>query len=193
MVQKEHLIGPDNFINFNSFTSLEKKRHPIRHTYIVRGLNSLAAKNESHRTFVEQYEHFIWTNIPYERGLQVFSIKEAHYLPIPYPRYLTPKAVSQDGLLKAIGDEKPDFVQQMPLIMKLLFDGTYMGHVKQLHSKLRNISVKTRYQLLRENDSMEEDEWREKVENLKNMYENYQNMALSNDPDSESEEDDEDY
>lgn len=41
---------------------------------------------------------------------------------------------------------------------------------------------------------MEEDEWREKVENLKIMYENYQNMALNNDPDSQSEEeDDEDY
>ena len=51
-------------------------------------------------------------------------------MPIPYPRYLTPKAISADGLIKAIGDEKPDFVQQMPLIMKLLFDGAYLGHIK---------------------------------------------------------------
>ena len=69
VVQKEHLNGPDYFVNFNSFSALYKKRHPVRHTYIVRGLNSLAAKNESHRTFMEQYENFIWTNIPYERGM----------------------------------------------------------------------------------------------------------------------------
>lgn len=63
--------------------------------------------------------------------------------------------------------------------MKLLFDGSYMGHVKSLHSSLKNINAKTRYNLLRENDNMEEDEWRDKVENLKNLHESYQTMAES--------------
>ena len=54
---------------------------------------------------------------------------------------------------------------------KLMFDGQYLEHVESLYYNLKNISAVTRYNLLRENDNMEEDEWREKVEQLKNLAE----------------------
>lgn len=50
--------------------------------------------------------------------------------------------------------------------MKLLFDGSYLGHFESMHKKLKCINAKVRQALLRENDNMEEDEWRDKVENL---------------------------
>jgi hypothetical protein len=52
--------------------------------------------------------------------------------------------------------------------------------------KLKNIGSKTRYNLLRENNNMEEDEWREKVHNLKNLTEKYKALALSEEPSEES-------
>ena len=52
-----------------------------------------------------------------------------------------------------------------------MFDGQYLKHVEGLHSKLKNISATTRYNLLRENDNMEEDEWRDRVEQLKTLAE----------------------
>jgi hypothetical protein len=35
-------------------------------------------------------------------------IDEPHYLPIPYPRYLS--NLTADGLIKAKGDKKPVFI-----------------------------------------------------------------------------------
>jgi len=55
------------------------------------------------------------------------------------------------------------------------------------------VNAKTRYNLLRENDNMEEDEWREKVNNLKEMCEYYKEMALNNEPSNDSSAGDDDY
>jgi hypothetical protein len=65
---------------------------------------------------------------------------------------------------------------------KLMFDGQYMEHIEKLHYNLKNITAVTRYNLLRENDNMEEDEWREKVEQLKNLAEQFKQMALNEEP-----------
>ena len=67
-------------------------------------------------------------------------------------------------------------------MLKLLFDGQYLGHIESLKNKLRNVSVKTRYHLLRENDNMEEDEWREKVNILEEMVESYRSIAMNDEP-----------
>ena len=45
-----------------------------------------------------------------------------------------------------------------------MLDGRYLQHVEGCYKKLKNISAVTRFNLLRENDNMEEDEWRHKVE-----------------------------
>ena len=41
----------------------------------------------------------------------------------------------------------------------------------------------TKAHLLRENDNMEEDEWREKVYRLKELVEEYKQISQNNDPD----------
>lgn len=61
------------------------------------------------------------------------------------------------------------------------------------HKMLKNINAKTRYNLLRENDNMEEDEWRDKVNNLKEICEYFREMALNDEPSNNSSAGDDDY
>jgi len=46
--------------------------------------------------------------------------------------------------------------------------------------------MKTRASLLKENDNMEHDEWKEKVNQLEILCENYRLLALSEEPSSSS-------
>lgn len=72
-----------------------------------------------------------------------------------------------------------------------MFDGQYLGHIEHLHKSLKFLSAKARINLLRENNNMEEDDWREKVHVLKNLAESYRSLALSDEPsDEDSQEDD---
>jgi hypothetical protein len=98
---------------------------------------------------------------------------------------MTEGLISQDGLIRPKGSKGHEFLQQMPSLTRLMFDGQYLGHIESLYTKLKHISATTRYNLLRENDNMEEDEWRQKVENLKNLAELYKQMALSEEPSDE--------
>ena len=143
--------------------------------------------------FREQYESFIFQSSELERGFKSYFIKDSHYLPIPYPRYLSEGLISQDGLIRPKGSTGHEFLQQMPSVTKLMFDGQYLKHVEGLHSKLKNISATTRYNLLRENDNMEEDEWRDRVEQLKTLAEQFRELALSDEPSNESGEDSDQY
>jgi len=163
-LQKNHIQHKNYLIGFNSLSKLHENRRPIRHTFILRGTQSLVQKDENPRVFKEQYEQFVFQNTEFERGLKTFFIKDSHYLPIPYPRFLNNALISQDGFIRPKGSLNTEFLQQMPSMTKLMFDGQYMEHVESLHFNLKNISAVTRYNLLRENDTMEEDEWREKVE-----------------------------
>ena len=52
-IQKEHLNEEEFFVNFCSLNKLHEKRRPIRHTFILRGLNSLVQKEENLRVFKE--------------------------------------------------------------------------------------------------------------------------------------------
>lgn len=72
----------------------------------------------------------------------------------------------------------------MPTFTKLCLDGSYLGHVEGLYKNLRNLSLVTRSQLLKSNDNMEEDEYRDKVEILKRLTESYKMIALGEEPDS---------
>ena len=67
-----------------------------------------------------------------------------------------------------------------------MLDGQYLDHIQSCHKKLKFVNAVTRYNLLRENDNMEEDEWRQKVENLKQLVEDYQSIALSDEPSNSS-------
>lgn len=70
----------------------------------------------------------------------------------------------------------------MPSLTKLMFDGQYLGHIESLYSNLKHISAVTRYNLLRENDNMEEDEWRDKVDQLKDLAEQFKQLAMNEEP-----------
>ena len=80
----------------------------------------------------------------------------------------------------------------MPALLKLNLDGTYLGHVESLYKQLKHLSLVTRSQLLKNNDNMEYEEYKEKVESLKCLTEAYKMIALGEDPDSGSEENEED-
>jgi hypothetical protein len=81
-------------------------------------------------------------------------------------------------MLKAEGDNAHnDFILQMPSLTKLCFDGAYYQHVEEQYKSLKNLSMATKIHLLRENDNMEEDEWREKVYKLKELVEEYKQLS----------------
>ena len=79
----------------------------------------------------------------------------------------------------------------MPSMMKLNLDGSYLGHMEQLYKNLRNVSRITRSQLLVNNDNMEIEEYREKVESLKQIAESYRMIALGEEPGLDSDDEDE--
>ena len=66
---------------------------------------------------------------------------------------------------------------------KLNFDGAYHSHIEEQYKALKNLTIPTKMHLLRENDNMEEDEWREKVYKLKELTEEYKQISQNNDPD----------
>lgn len=87
-------------------------------------------------------------------------------------------------------------MQQMPSLSKLSVDGQYLGHVEGVYKNLRNLDLRTRQQLLKNNDNMEEEEYRDKVESLKNLLEAYKMIALGDEPsdeDSEGNQNESDY
>ena len=68
---------------------------------------------------------------------------------------------------------------------RLSLDGNYLTHIESLWKQPKHLSAKARIQLLRENNYMEEDDWREKVNNLHELTEAYRNLALSDEPSDE--------
>ena len=57
----------------------------------------------------------------------------------------------------------------MPTMTKFNLDGSYLGHVEKLYKQLRHIPLAVRSQLLKNNDNMEFDEYKEKIEVLKEL------------------------
>lgn len=80
----------------------------------------------------------------------------------------------------------------MPSLTRLMLDGCYLGEVERMYKSLKFLKMSVRANLLKENDNMEEDDWREKVNSLLTLLEAYKSMALSEEP-SDDEEDDEDF
>ena len=78
----------------------------------------------------------------------------------------------------------------MPSLTKLIMDGQYLGHCEDAYKKLKNLSSKQRYNLMRENDCMEEDEWRERVHGLNIVCENLRSLALGEEPSDSGDGDD---
>lgn len=88
----------------------------------------LMDKVEQPRTFNEQLKSFIFQKCPCERSIQTLTIREPHYLPIPYPRVLS--NITANGF-KVLEGEESSFYEQMPSLTKLTLDGTYLGHVEE--------------------------------------------------------------
>ena len=118
--------------------------------------------------------------------MRTYTIDHPHYLPIPYPRFFTKELISQEGLIRPQGSSGSEFLQQMPSMTKLMLDGQYLEHIKDCHKKLKHVNPVTRYNLLRENDCMEEEDWRDKVENLKQLMEEFQSLACNEEPSNSS-------
>lgn len=78
---------------------------------------------------------------------------------VTYNGLLNPKLKPED-LLPA------EFLQSVPCLTKLNLDGSYLGEAERMHKSLKHLRLAVRASLLKENDNMEEDEWREKVNNL---------------------------
>ena len=74
-----------------------------------------------------------------------------------------------------------------------MLDGSYLGEVERMYKDLKRLKLSVRANLLKENDNMEEDEWREKVNQLLTLVEAYRSMALSEEPSDDDDGSDEDY
>ena len=74
--------------------------------------------------------------------------------------------------------------------MKLNLDGTYHDHIESQYKKLKNLKLVVRQQLLKSNDDMEFDEYREKVEVLKQLVEAYKVIRDGEEPGSQTESED---
>jgi len=206
-LKKEHLNDSKYFVSFNPLSPLSERRLPLRHTFILQGSDSLISGAENPRVFKEQFDAFVFQNTRYERGLQTAVLQDSHYLAIPYPRYFGDSRISANGLLlqqdesgfniteedKKKAVPKHEFLQQMPSLTRLMLDGSYVGEVERMHKALKHVKLAVRANLLKENDHMEEDEWREKVNQLQVLCEAYRSMALSEEPSDGDESGDDDY
>ena len=81
----------------------------------------------------------------------------------------------------------------MPSLTRLMLDGCYLGEVERMYKGLKHLKLAVRANLLKENDNMEEDEWREKVNQLLTLVEAYRSMALSEEPSDDEDEEEDDY
>ena len=78
---------------------------------------------------------------------------EPNWLPIPFPRYFTPKTISEDGLirLKPFNDKKrlleareklhDEFSLSFPTLLKLTQDGGYHDRVDKAYNDLKNMKL----------------------------------------------------
>ena len=87
----------DYFINFNSRSVIHEKRRPIRHSYVYRGTSQLTRSIDNKRMFDENLQAHIFANCHHERGFNCLTLKDSHYLPIPFPRFMT--KMSADGMI----------------------------------------------------------------------------------------------
>ena len=94
---------------------------PTRHTFILKGTNSLlSAFNENPRHFKEQWDEFIFYNNKFERGFHNELLPESNYLPIPFPRFMNKQKVSENGHLVHIPEEIPEEAKRAGLTMEKL-------------------------------------------------------------------------
>ena len=81
------------------------------------------------------------------------------------------------------------FHHQLPTLTKLCLDGSYLGTIEGCLKSCKQLTKKTRMQLLKEQD-MEDDDWFDRCQNLKELVESYQAIALSDEPEEDDESDD---
>ena len=206
---KSHLSDSTHYVNFTEHSKLDSQRLPVRHTFMLKGGKALIQSIENPRVFKEQFDSSIVLNTKFERGMYSYVLPESHYLPIPFPRFLKRTLVTQEGLLAHVQEDIPDelrkegltmpkmqmpehFHHQLPTLTKLCLDGSYLGTVENCLRSCKNLTKKTRLQLLKEQD-MEEDDWFERIGNLRELVESYKAIALSDEPDDDENESDDDY
>lgn len=113
-------------------------------------------------------------------------------LPIPFPRFFTPRALTVDGQLKPEVEEseklkqKDDFVLSVPSLVKLAQDGTYLSTLENAYTSLKKMKLSLRMNLLKEN-ALEEDELREIQETLLSMVEEYKSISFDSDEEDSDE------
>lgn len=81
----------------------------------------------------------------FERGYHLSIKGDPVALPLPFPRFFTEKALTENGLLKEKEDRvKDDFVLSVPMMTRLAQDGQYVGQVQNAYLKLKNMRAALR-------------------------------------------------
>lgn len=122
---------------------------------------------------------------------------EPNWLPIPFPRYFTPKSITENGRImqQQTGDKNQmmeekeklhdEFCLSFPTLVKLTQDGSYQEKVEWAYNDIKTMKLPVKVQLLKE-AFLEQDELNEIKENLANLAEEYKTINF----DSENEDDD---
>lgn len=192
-VQAKQLLDKNQFFYFNQTDKLKKQ--PLRHSFFFTGCDSLRdVKSEDASPFTDHINKLITSKGSFQRGFYTSMRGEAHALPIPFPRFFTPRALTENGLLKPEVEEsqkakqKDDFVLSVPSLVKLAQDGSYLSTMEGACTSLKKMKLSLRMNLLKEN-LLEEDELREIQENLVNMVEEYKMISCDSSDESEEDED----
>lgn len=98
-VQAKQLLDKNQFFYFNQTDKLKKQ--PLRHSFFFTGCDSLRDINsEDASPFTDHINKLINSKGSFQRGFYTSMRGEAHALPIPFPRFFTPRALTENGLLK---------------------------------------------------------------------------------------------
>ena len=144
------------YLNFNSDLKEQNKRHPLRMTYTLRGLDTLVGNNglPLHQVKTE-FERYLYNHVPCQRGLVTMPlISRPHLLPIPFPRaFFTSDNIfrlSERGLYQAMPENKDavmpplEFLNSLPSLTRTCYDSQYLPNVEKALNNLKTVKPAVR-------------------------------------------------
>ena len=89
----------ENFLSFNQTNAI--KGAPLRHSFFFNGMNVLRnAENEAADPLTDHVNRVILQRQVFMRGFYSSMRGDPHYLPIPFPRFFTPYALTETGVIR---------------------------------------------------------------------------------------------
>ena len=91
------------------------KKQPLRHSFFFQGMDLLRdVKTEDASPFTDHINKLILQKNSFQRGFYSSMRGEAQVLPVPFPRFFTPGAFSENGRVKPPAEPekkiKDDFI-----------------------------------------------------------------------------------